>query len=95
MLLYMCATRCTPTFPYPRVPAGVIVGYLRSFGMEDFFAPLVARACLQVTPAGASTFNVDSVRVNKIIGGSFGMSALVNGMVVPRDTEGRFREFSR
>ena len=63
--------------------------------MEDFFAPLVARACLQVTPAGASTFNVDSVRVNKIIGGSFGMSALVNGMVVPRDTEGTFREFSR
>jgi hypothetical protein len=61
----------------------------RSYGMEDFFAPLVAKACLQVMPAGASTFNVDSVRVNKIIGGSFGMSTLVNGMVVPRDTEGQ------
>jgi hypothetical protein len=59
-----------------------------SYGMEDFFAPLVAKACLQVMPAGASSFNVDSVRVNKIIGGSFGMSTLVNGMVVPRDTEG-------
>ena len=56
--------------------------------MEGFFAPLVAKACLQVMPAGAGTFNVDSVRVNKIIGGSFGMSTLVNGMVVPRDTEG-------
>lgn len=56
--------------------------------MEDFFAPLVAKACLQVMPVGGSTFNVDSVRVNKIIGGSFGMSTLVNGMVVPRDTEG-------
>eukprot|EP01043_Picozoa_sp_COSAG02_P048262 COSAG02_NODE_4725_length_5049_cov_8.780202_4_plen_80_part_00 len=56
--------------------------------MEDFFAPLVAKACLQVMPVGASSFNVDSVRVNKIIGGSFGMSTLVNGMVVPRDTEG-------
>ena len=59
-----------------------------SYGMEDFFAPLVAKACLQVMPAGARTFNVDNVRVNKIIGGSFGMSTLVNGMVVPRDTEG-------
>ena len=59
-----------------------------SYGMEDFFAPLVAKACTQVMPVGASTFNVDSVRVNKIIGGSFGMSTLVNGMVVPRDTEG-------
>ena len=69
----------------------VFVGHycvLRSYGMEDFFAPLVAKACLQVMPAGAGTFNVDSVRVNKIIGGSFGMSTLVNGMVVPRDTEG-------
>jgi T-complex protein 1 subunit theta len=56
--------------------------------MEDFFAPLVAKACLQVMPTGARTFNVDNVRVNKIIGGSFGMSTLVNGMVVPRDTEG-------
>lgn len=60
----------------------------KNYGMEDFFAPLVAKACTQVMPVGASTFNVDSVRVNKIIGGSFGMSTLVNGMVVPRDTEG-------
>jgi len=60
----------------------------KNYGMEEFFAPLVAKACLQVMPAGASTFNVDSVRVNKIIGGSFGMSTLVNGMVIPRDTEG-------
>ena len=60
----------------------------KNYGMEDFFAPLVAKACLQVMPTGARTFNVDNVRVNKIIGGSFGMSTLVNGMVVPRDTEG-------
>ena len=61
-----------------------------SLGMEDFFAPLVAQACLQVKAPGANTFNVDNVRVNKIVGGNFEMSTLVNGMVIPRDALGVF-----
>jgi chaperonin GroEL (HSP60 family) len=49
---------------------------------------MIAQACLQVMKPGWNTFSVDSVRVNKIVGGSFEMSALVNGMVIPRDAEG-------
>ena len=60
-------------------------------GMSDFFSPLVVKACRQLMPPGSNTFNVDNVRVNKIVGGSFGMSAVVNGMVLPRDTEGTIK----
>lgn len=63
----------------------------KNAGMEDFFAPMIAQACLQVMKPGWNTFSVDSVRVNKIVGGSFEMSALVNGMVIPRDAEGTIK----
>ena len=66
------------------------VSLVCSRGLEDFFAPLVAKACLQVKAPGANTFNVDSVRVNKIVGGDFKMSTLVNGMVIPRGALGKF-----
>ena len=116
---------------------------LRSQGMEDVFAPLIAQACtqvgwatfgphlpspppdrqlgadftllrrqcrplrarganapgthtsVQVMIAGSNTFNVDNVRVNKIVGGSFEQSALVNGMVTPRDAEGERRNHGK
>jgi len=63
----------------------------KNLGMEDFFAPLVTKACLQVKNPGANTFNVDNVRVNKIVGGNFEMSTLVNGMVIPRDALGTIK----
>jgi len=60
-------------------------------GMEDLFAPMIAKACTQIMVPGSNDFNVDNVRVNKIVGGSFDMSKLVNGMVIPRTAEGTIK----
>jgi T-complex protein 1 subunit theta len=87
-----CAAQCCETITAPSEADIVRVikpcFAAKNQGLEDFFAPLIAEACTQVMLPGSNTFNVDSVRVNKIVGGSFENSALVNGMVVPRDAEG-------
>lgn len=57
-------------------------------GLTDFFVPLIVDACLQIAPPGKNYFNVDNVRVNRILGGSSMDSKIVNGVVFTRDTEG-------
>ena len=53
-------------------------------GMEYVIAPLVARACLNVMPKKVvSKFNLDNVRVCKVLGASVADSFVVNGMVIP------------
>lgn len=60
----------------------------KQLGNESLLAPLVARACLTVMPKNVYNFNVDNVRVCKILGGSLQDSEVVSGMVIPKDTEG-------
>lgn len=66
-------------------------------GSEDLLASLVAEAALSVIPVKktskgpeyvAKDFNVDNVRVVKILGGSLSSSKVVQGMVFPRQPEG-------
>jgi len=60
-------------------------------GFEDVLCPLVARACVSVLPKNAKNFNVDNVRVCKMVGGGLYDSEVVKGLVVPRPTEGAVR----
>lgn len=57
-------------------------------GSEDKLADMVAEAVLAVLPKVASNFNVDNVRVVKIMGGSLDQSRVVKGMVFGRSPEG-------
>jgi T-complex protein 1 subunit theta len=48
---------------------------------------LIAEACLFAMPEDSSKFNVDHVRIQKILGGSIHDSKVIHGMVVTRGSE--------
>lgn len=60
----------------------------KQYGYEDVLTPLIARACIDVCPSNQNNFNVDNVRVAKIIGGGLYQSEVVQGLVIKRPTEG-------
>jgi len=60
----------------------------KQYGLEDFLAPLVAKACIQILPKDVQNFNVDNVRVAKIPGMTVTESFLMKGFVLTRDSEG-------
>ncbi|RKO96642.1 T-complex protein 1, partial [Caulochytrium protostelioides] len=60
----------------------------KQHGYERFLADLVVDASLHVMPSNPAAFNVDSVRVVKILGGSIHHSTVVKGMVFGRQPEG-------
>ncbi|KAH8826807.1 chaperonin Cpn60/TCP-1 family [Flagelloscypha sp. PMI_526] len=59
----------------------------KQYGYEDVLAGLVAEASLSVMPSNPKNFNVDNVRVVKIMGGSLAGSRVVQGMVFGREPE--------
>ncbi|KAK4881480.1 hypothetical protein RN001_004799 [Aquatica leii] len=59
----------------------------KQYGNEDFLAKLVTKACISILPE-ETTFNVDNVRVCKILGSGLHNSAVVQGMVFKRQVEG-------
>ncbi|KAM0793383.1 hypothetical protein ACM66B_000837 [Microbotryomycetes sp. NB124-2] len=60
----------------------------KMYGAEDLLAGLVAEAVQAVMPKDPKTFNVDNVRVVKIMGGGLTQSRVVRGMVFGREPEG-------
>lgn len=60
----------------------------KQYGSEDILAALVAEAALVVMPPTPTNFNVDNIRVVKIMGGSLSSSRVVRGMVFGREPEG-------
>lgn len=58
----------------------------KQFGNEDFLAQLIAKACISILPE-KSSFNVDNVRVCKILGAGVYKSEVVQGMVFKRQIE--------
>lgn len=60
----------------------------KQYGQEVRLARLVAEAAVIVMPNKSANFNVDNVRVVKIMGGSFAASSVVHGMVFNREPEG-------
>ncbi|KAK4455923.1 chaperonin Cpn60/TCP-1 family [Podospora aff. communis PSN243] len=61
-------------------------------GNEDFLADLVAEAVLSVLPKNPANFNVDNIRVVKIMGGSLEQSRVVKGMVFAKEPDGAIKK---
>ncbi|EGR52733.1 uncharacterized protein TRIREDRAFT_73733 [Trichoderma reesei QM6a] len=64
-------------------------------GNEEFLSKLVAEAVLAVLPKNPANFNVDNIRVVKIMGGSLDQSRVVKGMVFPKEPDGSIKKASR
>ncbi|KAK1726996.1 T-complex protein 1 [Colletotrichum acutatum] len=64
-------------------------------GSEDFLADLVAEAVLAVLPKNPVGFNVDNIRVVKIMGGALEQSRVVKGMVFPKEPDGSIKKAQR
>ncbi|CRK38201.1 hypothetical protein BN1708_007666 [Verticillium longisporum] len=64
-------------------------------GHEDFLGDLVAEAVLSVLPKNPLGFNVDNIRVVKIMGGSLEQSRVVKGMVFPKQPDGTIKKVKR
>jgi len=71
-----------------------VIGAKQS-GSEEHLASLVAEAVLAVLPPNPANFNVDNIRVVKIMGSSLEQSRVVKGMVFARSPEGSTRKASR
>ncbi|KAJ6832826.1 T-complex protein 1 subunit theta [Iris pallida] len=60
----------------------------KQFGQEDILCPLIADACIQVCPKNPANFNVDNVRVVKLLGGGLHNCSIVRGMVLKNEAVG-------
>ncbi|KAL6654042.1 hypothetical protein ACP70R_007507 [Stipagrostis hirtigluma subsp. patula] len=67
----------------------------KQFGQEDILCPLVADACIQVCPKNPANFNVDNVRVAKLVGGGLHNSTVVRGMVLKSDAVGSIKRVEK
>jgi T-complex protein 1 subunit theta len=61
----------------------------KQYGYEDTLSDLVAEAAIAVMPPNPKNFNVDNVRVVKVMGGSLSSSKVVQGMVFGKESEGQ------
>jgi len=55
----------------------------KQYGNEDFLSELITKACVSILPNEA-TFNVDNIRVCKILGSGLLSSTVIQGMVFKR-----------
>ncbi|XP_051129330.1 T-complex protein 1 subunit theta-like [Andrographis paniculata] len=67
----------------------------KQFGQEDILCPLIAEACIQVCPKNPANFNVDNVRVVKLLGGGLHDSSVVRGMVLKNDAVGSIKRMEK
>jgi len=56
----------------------------KQYGNEDFLSKLVAKACVASLPKDTIRFNVDDIRVCKILGSTMENSRIIPGMVFKR-----------
>jgi T-complex protein 1 subunit theta len=63
----------------------------KQYGYEEFLAPIIAKACIDVSPKNVQHFNVDNVRVAKILGGGVLDTQVLKGHILVRDTEGTIK----
>lgn len=53
------------------------------------------KACIQVCPKNPANFNVDNVRVAKLLGGGLHDSIVVRGMVLKSDAVGTIKRMEK
>uniref|UniRef100_A0A8C9FJ31 T-complex protein 1 subunit theta n=1 Tax=Pavo cristatus TaxID=9049 RepID=A0A8C9FJ31_PAVCR len=59
----------------------------KQYGNESFLSKLIAQACVSILP-DSGHFNVDNIRVCKIVGAGVSASSVLHGMVFKKETEG-------
>nr|XP_033796200.1 T-complex protein 1 subunit theta isoform X1 [Geotrypetes seraphini] len=59
----------------------------KQYGNEIFLSKLIAEACVSILPESGH-FNVDNIRVCKILGSGICASSVLHGMVFKKETEG-------
>ncbi|KAM4699691.1 T-complex protein 1 subunit theta isoform 2-T3 [Discoglossus pictus] len=59
----------------------------KQYGNEAFLSKLIAQACVSILPESGH-FNVDNIRVCKIVGCGVTASSVLHGMVFKKETEG-------
>lgn len=67
----------------------------KQFGQEERLCSLVADACYHVCPKNPANFNVDNVRVAKLLGGGLHDSTVLQGMVLKGDTLGSIKTMEK
>ncbi|GLT90412.1 hypothetical protein SLE2022_083450 [Rubroshorea leprosula] len=67
----------------------------KQFGQEDVLCSLLADACIQVCPKNPANFDVDNVRVAKLLGGGLHNSTIVQGMVLKNDAVGSIKRIEK
>ncbi|KAI9204374.1 chaperonin Cpn60/TCP-1 family [Polychytrium aggregatum] len=67
----------------------------KQYGYEDLLGELIVQAALEVMPKTPKDFNVDSIRVVKILGGSIHDTQVIRGMVFGREPEGTLKKASK
>ncbi|KAK9671679.1 hypothetical protein RND81_12G047400 [Saponaria officinalis] len=67
----------------------------KQFGQEDVLCKLIADACIQVCPKNPTNFNVDNVRVAKLVGGGLQNSSVVRGMLLRNDAVGSIKQVEK
>ncbi|KAI4364407.1 hypothetical protein MLD38_020503 [Melastoma candidum] len=67
----------------------------KQFGQEEQLCSLIADACIQVCPKNPANFNVDNVRVAKLLGGGLHNSSVVRGMVLKNDAFGSIKRMEK
>ncbi|KAJ8466980.1 hypothetical protein OPV22_029532 [Ensete ventricosum] len=67
----------------------------KQFGQEQLLCPIIADACIQVCPKNPANFNVDNVRVAKLLGGGLHNSTVVRGMVLKNDAIGTIKRVEK
>eukprot|EP00127_Corallochytrium_limacisporum_P007059 Clim_evm19s241 gene=Clim_evmTU19s241 len=60
----------------------------RQYGFHDFLTPVIAEACISVLPKKVTSFDVDNIRIVKILGQSVHGTQWVSGMLFNREPEG-------
>lgn len=67
----------------------------KQYGYEDLISKLVVQAVKSIiNPKNPKSFNIDNVRVVKIMGSSLSQSQVIKGMVFPREPEGSVKNIT-
>lgn len=61
----------------------------KQYGMEDFLTELVIQSTMMIIPPKPKNFNIDSIRIVKIMGGNASESKVIPGMVFHRQPESK------
>ncbi|MBA0803748.1 hypothetical protein Gohar_013927 [Gossypium harknessii] len=67
----------------------------KQHGQEDILCSLIADACIQVCPKSPVNFDVDNVRVSKLVGGGLHNCTIVRGMVLKGDAVGSIKRMEK